>query len=108
MKRKTAKKKFKQALRSFTEWIKRYRNKRKPWIFGRLNSKLRGYYNYYGVIGNMKMLLKYFNGVMRLLFKWLNRRSQRKSYNYKGFRELCKHFKVLRPRIVEKPVSAFA
>jgi len=108
IKRKTAKKKFKQALRRFTEWIKRYRNKRKPWIFGRLNAKLRGYYNYYGVIGNMEMLLKYFNSVMRLLFKWLNRRSQRKSYNYEGFRELCKYFRVLRPRIVEKPVSAFA
>ena len=108
IKRKTAKKKFKQALCGFTEWIKRYRNKRKPWIFKRLNSKLRGYYNYYGVIGNMEMLMKYFNSVMRLLFKWLNRRSQRKSYNYKGFRELCKHFRVLRPRIVEKPVSAFA
>ena len=106
--RKTSKKKFKQALSKFVEWIKKYRNKRKTWIFKRLNMKLRGYYNYYGVIGNMKMLLKYFNGIIRLLFKWLNRRSQRKSYNYKGFRELCKHFKVLRPRIVEKPVSAFA
>jgi len=108
IRRKTSKKKFKQALSRFTEWIKMYRNKRKTWIFKRLNMKLRGYYNYYGIIGNIKSLLKYFNGVMRLLFKWLNRRSQRKSYNYKGFRELCNHFKVLRPRIVEKSVSAFA
>jgi group II intron reverse transcriptase/maturase len=108
IKRKTAKKKFKQALSRFTEWIKKYRNKRKPWIFKRLNAKLRGYYNYYGIIGNMEMMLKYFNGVIRLLFKWLNRRSQRKSYNYKGFRGLCKHFNVLRPRIVEKPGFAYA
>ena len=54
------------------------------------------------------MLYKYYNGVKRLLFKWLNRRSQRRSYNYKGFVELCKHFKVLRPKIVEKPGFAFA
>jgi len=108
IKKKTAKKKFKQRLSEFTEWIKKHRNKRITWIFGRLNMKLRGHYNYYGVIGNMKRLLDYFNGAIRLLFKWLNRRSQRRSYNFKGFRELCKHFRVLRPKIVEKPVSAFA
>jgi RNA-directed DNA polymerase len=107
IKKKTAKKKFKQRLSEFTEWIKKHRNKRITWIFERLNMKLRGHYNYYGVIGNMKRLLDYFNGAIRLLFKWLNRRSQRRSYNFKGFRELCKHFRVLRPKIVEKPVSAF-
>ena len=106
--KRTSKKKYKQALSRFTEWIKKSRNKRITWIFGRLNMKLRGHYNYYGVIGNIKRLVDYFNGVMRLLFKWLNRRSQRRSFNFKGFRELCKHFKVLRPRIVERPVSAFA
>ena len=106
--KRTSKKKYKQAVSKFADWIKKYRNKRITWIFKRLNMKLRGYYNYYGVIGNMKRLLDYFNGVVRLLFKWLNRRSQRRSYNYKGFRELCNYFKVLRPRIVEKPVSAFA
>ena len=108
IKRKTAKKKYKQKLSEFTKWIKGNRNKKINWIFGRLNMKLRGHYNYYGVIGNIKRLVDYFNGVMRLLFKWLNRRSQRRSFNFKGFRELCKHFKVLRPRIVERPVSAFA
>jgi RNA-directed DNA polymerase len=108
IRKKTSKKKYKQALSRFTEWIKKSRNKRITWIFGRLNMKLRGHYNYYGVIGNIERMVDYFNGVMRLLFKWLNRRSQRRSFNFKGFRELCKHFKVLRPRIVERPVSAFA
>lgn len=106
--KRTSKKKYKQALSKFTDWIKMNRNKRMTWIFKRLNMKLRGYYNYYGVVGNIKRLLDYFNGVIRLLFKWLNRRSQRRSYNFKGFRELYKHFEVLRPRIVERPVSAFA
>lgn len=102
IKRKTAKKKFKLGISKFTEWIKKHRNKKMPWLFSRLNMKLRGYYNYYGIVGNMRKLIDYFDMVMRLLFKWLNRRSQRKSYNYKGFWELCEHFKILRPRIVEK------
>jgi len=107
VRRKTSHKKFKQSMSNFSDWIKRYRNKRINWIFKTLNMKLRGYYNYYGVCGNIKSLLKFFNGAMRLLFKWLNRRSQRRSFNYHGFREVCNYFKVLRPRIVEQPTSAF-
>jgi len=108
VKRRTSKKKFKQSIRNFTDWIRRYRNKRINWIFRRLNMKLRGYYNFYGIVGNMERLLDFFNSAMRLLYKWLNRRSQRRSYNYKGFKELCTYFKVLKPKIVEKQVSAFA
>jgi RNA-directed DNA polymerase len=107
VKRRTSCKKFKQSLRNFTDWIKSSRNKRINTIFKTLNMKLRGYYNYYGICGNIKSLLDFFNGAMRLLFKWLNRRSQRRSFNYAGFRELCKYFRVLRPRIVEQPISAF-
>jgi hypothetical protein len=37
--------------------------------------------------------------VTQALFKWLNRRSQRKSYNWEGFKELVKHFGIVKPRI---------
>ncbi|HDL85393.1 MAG TPA: group II intron reverse transcriptase/maturase, partial [Candidatus Acetothermia bacterium] len=37
--------------------------------------------------------------VKRILFKALNRRSQRRSYNWKGFAELIKVFELQRPRI---------
>jgi len=35
-----------------------------------------------------------------LFFKWLNMRSQRKSYNWKGFKELIKSFELAKPRIL--------
>jgi RNA-directed DNA polymerase len=41
----------------------------------------------------------FFYQVTRILFKALNRRSQRRSYNWKGFAELIKVFKLQRPRI---------
>ncbi|MFQ5633626.1 MAG: group II intron reverse transcriptase/maturase, partial [bacterium] len=47
-----------------------------------LNAKLRGYYNYYGVIGNFASLKAFFYQAKRILKKWLNRRSQKKSYNW--------------------------
>ena len=39
------------------------------------------------------------NQVKRILCKALNRRSQRRSYNWKGFAELIKVFELQRPRI---------
>ena len=45
-----------------------------------LNAKLRGYYTYYGVNGNSASPREFFNCAMRILFRWLNRRSQRRSY----------------------------
>ena len=38
----------------------------------------------------------------------LNRRSQRRAYNWSGFRELMQHFKTERPRIVGRPKTRMA
>ena len=67
-----------------------------------LNAKLRGYYNYYGVRGNYKSLKQFFYQGVRKLFKWVNRRSHRKSYNWEGFKEILKYYGIERPRITEK------
>ena len=72
-------------------------------LFERLNIKLRGYYNYYGVHGNTASLQQFFNRAIRILMKWLNRRSQRRGYNWHGYTEVLKHFKVERPWIVGRP-----
>ncbi|NOQ13397.1 MAG: group II intron reverse transcriptase/maturase, partial [Methyloprofundus sp.] len=71
----------------------------KKFLFDKLNRKLQGYYNYYGVRGNYKSLNSFVYRVWQLLFKWLNRRSQRRSYNVKGFKELVKDFGITRPQI---------
>ncbi len=34
---------------------------------------------------------------MRILFKWLNQRSQPRSYTWPGFRDLVRHFGVPSP-----------
>ena len=60
--------------------------------FKRLNAKLRGYYNYYGVHGNAASLKEFFNSAMRILLKWLNRRSQRHSYTWQGYTAVLERF----------------
>ena len=99
LKRRTSRKKLRNSIKRFTEWCKKNRNLKLRILSRRLNAKLRGYYNYYGVIGNYDSLYQFFQQVKRILFKWLNRRSQRRSYNWAGFDQLLKHYKIERPRI---------
>lgn len=62
---------------------------------------LKGYYNYYGFAGNSLTLSKFSYAVSRLWFKWLNRRSQRKSVNWNAFNLLLKRHSLPKPKIVK-------
>ena len=68
-----------------------------------LKSKLQGVWNYYGVIGNSERLWDYAWNAKRLVLKWLNRRSQRRSYNWTTFEEAWERWKIPSPQIFEKP-----
>lgn len=102
VKRRTSRKKLRASIANFTAWIKKERHQKISRLFATLNSKYRGYWNYYGVIGNSASLQRFFYITQRLLFKWLNRRSQRRSYTWDGFNVLVTtSFQVERPRITE-------
>jgi group II intron reverse transcriptase/maturase len=103
VKKRTAPKKLRKSLERFKEWCKKSRNLRLPELFKLLNSKLRGYYQYYGVIGNFRSLQQFFHRVMLLLMKYLNRRSQRPSYNGVEFSQLLEQFGIEKPHIVKRP-----
>ena len=77
IKRRTSRKKLKAAIANFSDWIKSNRNKKISSLMKTLRSKYRGYWNYYGVIGNHSSLKVFYYQTTRILFKWLNRRSQR-------------------------------
>jgi RNA-directed DNA polymerase len=102
IKRRTSRKKLRKSLANFKNWCKKSRNKRLWVIFLELNSKLRGYYNYYGVIGNMDGISEFYQQAIKILYKWLNRRSQRKSFVWEGFKKVLKRYRVLKPRITER------
>jgi RNA-directed DNA polymerase len=101
--RRTSSKKLRSSLKSFNEWCKKNRHLRLAELFKRLNSKLRGYFNYYGVIGNSASIQLFFYKAMKMLIKHLNQRSQRRSYNWKGFSQLIEQFGIVKPHIVGYP-----
>jgi hypothetical protein len=68
-----------------------------------LNAKLIGYFNYFGVHGNLQSLEFFLYQIIRQMWKYLNRRSQRKSYNWDGFKQLLAQFGVVKPHFANKP-----
>ena len=103
--RRTATKRFKASLRNLTTWMKENAQKKISNFMEKLASKFRGYWNYYGVRGNSKRLGSFWREGIQIVYKWLNRRSQRKSYNWTTFKEVLKAFKVPSPKIVEGPAE---
>ncbi len=99
VKRKTSKKKFKQKIQEFKVWIKENRHRPLKEIITTVKKKLTGHFNYYGITDNYYMISKYNSVVIHLLMKWLNRRSQKRSYRNKGFTAMIKYFDLPLPRI---------
>lgn len=99
VKRKTSKKKFREKIRNIKEWIRTNRVLPMKEIMRTVKAKLIGHYNYYGITDNYPMLNKYFYEVKYLLLKWLNRRSQKKSYTLQGFADMLKYYPLPRPAI---------
>ena len=61
-------------------------------IWQRFCSKLRGHFQYYGVSFNSKGVNQFRLQAIQIMFKWLNRRSQRKSFNWESFNLYLKLF----------------
>lgn len=106
LKRSTAKKRLVNSVRNVKKWCKKNRHMRIDEFFRRINAKLRGYYNYYGVIGNLDRMRTFHHYVVRTIFRWLNRRSQRRSYCWSAFEELLQQFPLVKPRITDRTTDA--
>lgn len=99
--RQTSRKKLHKQCRELNRWLKAVRSVApvKAW-WPVLKAKLMGHYQYYGVSGNMRSLHRYYWLTVRTALKWLNRRSQRKSFNWKGYQKYLEHYPLPTPRIV--------
>jgi group II intron reverse transcriptase/maturase len=102
VRRQTSRKKLQGGVKRFTEWIKENRHQKIRKLMKTLAAKYQGTWNYYGVRGNSQRLGQFYWQTGKVLFKWLNRRSQKPSYTWRAFNRLRKRFGIPAPRIVEK------
>ena len=85
VKRKTSRKKFARKCKEVHKLIGTMRPMTTKDIIAKLNQILVGYYHYYGITDNSERIGAFRYNVMKSLFHWLNRRSQKKSYNWVEF-----------------------
>ncbi|WP_319005945.1 group II intron maturase-specific domain-containing protein [Clostridium tagluense] len=98
LKWKTASKKFHAKVNDFNKWIKENRNLPLGLIWKKVNLKLRGHYNYYGVSDNWNNIVKYKRQIVKSMLYWLQKRSQRTSLNWDKMNRLLKHYPLENPK----------
>lgn len=106
--RKTSRKKFSSKCKDMNQWLKGIRNlvKTKDW-WKILGAKLRGHYQYYGISGNYKALARFYSNTLKLVRKWLNRRSQKRNMSWANFNRYLEHYPLPKPSIKHNFYTGF-
>lgn len=93
-------KRARKKLKEIKEWCKTNRSKgRLPDLWQRLQMKLRGYIQYYGISNNGPTLRRFVYEAIRIFFKWMNRRSQKKSFTWEKFALFMEKFPPVKVHI---------
>jgi RNA-directed DNA polymerase len=100
---KTVRKRLRNKLVKVKEWTKQNRHKMKlvP-LWKSFCRKLAGHCQYYGVSHNYKEVSLFFCEAIKTFFKWVNRRSQKKSFTWEKFGHFMKKYPPPKPKIVHK------
>jgi RNA-directed DNA polymerase len=86
VKRRTSRKKLGQSLSKFTDWARRTHNVlRKGEMLRQARTRVVGHLSYYAITDNSERCSYYVYRTKHILFKWLNRKSQRKAYTWETF-----------------------
>ena len=94
----TDKKKLRAKVQESKVWIKKRMHCKVSETIKLLNIKLMGHYRYYGITDNTKGIRQYYQIVLYMLYKTLNRRSQKNKYSFQEFyKKVGKH--ILKPKI---------
>jgi RNA-directed DNA polymerase len=100
VKRRTSRKKFCEGLREFGRWAKGARHvMSKGDMLRSAKRRLQGHLNYYAVTDNTDKCRTFHYHATRILFKWLNRKSQRRAYTWYGFNQALSWINWPKPKV---------
>lgn len=90
---KSSGKRMRSKLKIVNGWAKAVRNKyRLHEVWERFCVKVEGHIRYYGVSFNVRGIRCFVHRAIRILFKWLNRRSQKRSFTWEKFEQFMQEF----------------
>ena len=95
----TSKKKLSAKYQSVKDWLRQSMHEKLLDKIKAINLKIRGHYAYYGISGNYAGIRKFYDYVVKALYKVENRRSQRNSMTWERYERLLEKFPILRPRL---------
>ena len=95
---KTSGKKIPAKMKECKEWLKANRTMNIHNVVDRLQRSLNGYFNYYCITDNSRSVRNFVDKMKTLFFKWMNRRSQRKSFNFEKFTLFLRNFPSPKPK----------
>jgi group II intron reverse transcriptase/maturase len=100
VKRRTSRKKLAQSLRNFTDWANKARHVlKKGQMLRQARTRVSGHLNYYAITDNLERCSYFVYRATRILFKWLNRKSQRKAYTWARFNQALVWVDWPKPRV---------
>jgi hypothetical protein len=102
--RKTGKKRLSRSIKGITQWCRKNRHKPVKERHRELTAKLRGRYAYYGITFNFKSLERFFLRIRKIWYKWLNRRSGKRSLYWRQYLMYLKARPLPYPKIVHSCV----
>jgi RNA-directed DNA polymerase len=105
LRRRTASKKQQSSLSEFYHFIKAKRSQKLAIWLPQLKRKLTGFGNYFGLPDNSRSVSKLYNYVLHSLYKWLNRRSGRRSYNWSNFKKMLEYFQIQKLRVSKRVIN---
>lgn len=104
---KTSSKRMNSKLRKLKEWLKANRSKfTLDEIWKRVKLGLQGHFNYFGVTFNLNHMHNFARFASKLVFKWINRRSQRRSLDWSQFTRYMQANPLPTPRIIHSLFQA--
>jgi hypothetical protein len=83
--------------------MKKVKNtKRLSWIWATFRAKMRGHIQYFSISFNTGNVSTFLVRAKEIVFKWLNRRSQKNSFTWDEFEQFMKQFPLPPVRVVHQ------
>lgn len=96
---KTRRARLRRAVNAVADWCRRHRHLPVREQHAALTRRIHGHFNYFGVSGNFRSLEQLLQEATKAWYKWLRRRSQRKSLNWERYTKLLERLPLPIPRI---------
>lgn len=101
-KQKTSGKRFRSSLRGAKDWVRARRSTDAKHLYGIYRAKIQGHVRYFGVSHNLYYVRKFVEEAHMIFFKWMNRRSQKRSWDMKKFEKFRAMFPPIEVKVFHK------